>query len=432
MPPKARKPIRTGKRSKQPGPANAPRSPRLKELLPGVPVRREVQPVTGQPLGVLVKPSSADCNLNCEYCFYHERDSDPYKGADEDPGGVATKKHRMSDETLDAFLSQWLPLAGPNPNVGWQGGEPTLAGIDFFDRVVKRQQELKDPTQTVSNALQTNGILIDAEWAQFLHEHRFLVGLSLDGPEELHDRFRFDYADKGTFGRVMRAVETMREHKTEFNLLCVVNRLTANHPEAIYEFFTREGFQWLQFIPAVERDEKGRITPFSVTPKQFGNFLCRMFDCWYQDGKPTVSVRLFDELLGIGMGQPAGSCQLHGVCGGLYVVVEYNGDIFPCDFFVEDRWKLGNVNEGLLPDMLKTDTLHRFTQIKPNASNKCESCRFQGICHNGCPHYRSLGDGKFLELDYLCEAYYAFYSHAIPKMQKLIEAQRTGNAGGGR
>ena len=131
-----------------------------------------------------------------------------------------------------------------------------------------------------------------------------------------------------------------------------------------------------------------------------------------------------DELLGLGMGQPPGSCQLNAVCGGLYVVVEYNGDIYPCDFFVEDRWKLGNVNTSALPDMLRTETLHQFTQIKPNASNKCESCRFQGICHNGCPHYRSLGDGKFLELDYLCEAYYAFYAHAIPKMEKLLRSQQ--------
>ena len=413
MPPKARKPIASAR-------SGSPRSGNRKgatQLLPGVPKRREVQPHIGQPLGVLVKPSSADCNLNCEYCFYHERDSDPYGESD-------AKRHRMSPETLDAFLSQWLPLAGPNPNVGWQGGEPTLAGLDFFRLVVERQRALKDSRQTVSNALQTNGVLIDDEWAEFLHEHRFLVGLSMDGPEELHDRFRFDYAGKGTFGRVMRSIETMRKHDTEFNLLCVVNRLTANHPEAIYEFFTSQGFQWLQFIPAVERDAQGRVTPFSVTPKQFGSFLCRMFDCWYQDGKPTVSVRLFDELLGLGMGQPPGSCQLNAVCGGLYMVVEYNGDIFPCDFFVEDGWKLGNVNTGSLTDMLGTDTLHRFTQIKPNASNKCESCRFQGICHNGCPHYRSLADGKFLELDYLCEAYYAFYAHAIPKMEKLLRSQQ--------
>ncbi len=417
MPPTPRKPVsRKGNNTA-----------RLPEILPGVPRRREVRPHSGQPLGLLVKPASADCNLNCEYCFYHERASDPYKGSGDGRHGAM---HRMSDKTLDAFLSQWLPLAGPNPNVGWQGGEPTLAGLDFFRQVVKRQQELKDPRQTVSNALQTNGVLIDNEWAEFLHEHRFLVGLSLDGPEELHDRYRFDYAGKGTFGRIMRSIEAMQKHDVEFNLLCVVNRLTANHPEAIYEFFTKQGFQWLQFIPAVERDAKGRVTSFSVAPKQFGTFLCRMFDCWYQDGKPTVSVRLFDELLGIGMGHPPGSCQLNAVCGGLYVVVEYNGDIYPCDFFVEDRWKLGNVHDGTLAEMLQSERLKEFTQVKPNASSKCESCRFQGICHNGCPHYRSLGDGKFLELDYLCEAYYRFYSHAIPKAQKLL--QNIEQTGGGR
>ena len=232
MPPTPRKPVsRKGNNTA-----------RLPEILPGVPRRREVRPHSGQPLGLLVKPASADCNLNCEYCFYHERASDPYKGSGDGRHGAM---HRMSDKTLDAFLSQWLPLAGPNPNVGWQGGEPTLAGLDFFRQVVKRQQELKDPRQTVSNALQTNGVLIDNEWAEFLHEHRFLVGLSLDGPEELHDRYRFDYAGRGTFGRIMRSIEAMRKYDVEFNLLCVVNRLTANHPEAIYEFFTKKGFQWL-------------------------------------------------------------------------------------------------------------------------------------------------------------------------------------------
>jgi len=376
-----------------------------------VSIMREVQPHRGQGLGVLVKPASADCNLKCEYCFYHERMTDPY--------GSDAKRHVMSYDVLERFLSEFLPLAGPQPNVGWQGGEPTLAGLPFFERAVERQQALKDRHQTIANALQTNAILIDDDWAQFLHEHRFLVGVSIDGPRELHDRYRLDYGGKGTFSRVMSKIDLLRKHDVEFNLLCVVNRLTARKPEAIYTFFADEGFTWLQFIPAVERDSKGRVTPFSVTPGQYGDFLCRIFDLWWQEGNPTVSVRMFDEVLGVGMGQMPGSCQLHEVCGGLYVVVEYNGDIYPCDFFVEARWRLGNLMETPLVEMLDGDLLRRFARIKPNASAKCASCRFRGICRNGCPHYRSLGGGRFLDLDYLCEGYYKFYSHAIPKLAKL-------------
>lgn len=368
----------------------------------------DVLPHRGHGLGVLVKPASADCNLRCEYCFYHERMTDPY--ADD------ASRHVMSFDVLDRFLEQFLPLAGPQPNFGWQGGEPTLAGLPFFERAVARQQEFKESYQTIANALQTNAVLLDEDWAQFLHEHRFLLGVSIDGPPELHDKYRYDYGDHGTFRRVMDRIELLQKHDVEFNLLCVVNRLTAQKPETIWKFFTEQGFRWLQFIPAVERDKRGRPTPFSVTPGQYGNFLCRIFDLWWNDGNPTVSVRMFDEVLGVVLGQHAGSCQLHEVCGGLYVVVEYNGDVYPCDFFVEDRWRLGNLMDSPLDHLLESDTLHAFTQVKPNGSSKCDSCRFQGICHNGCPHYRYLGNGKFLDLDYLCEGYYKFYSHALPKL----------------
>jgi len=374
--------------------------------------RREAAPHVGQPLGVLVKPASADCNLACEYCFYHGRESDPYTGVE--------KRRAMSGDTLDRMLAELLPLAGPQPNFGWQGGEPTLAGIPFFERAVRRQQELKAPHQAIANALQTNAILIDGAWADFLREHRFLVGVSLDGPADLHDRYRLDQGGHGTFARVMRAIDRLRERRVEFNLLCVVNRLTATRPEAIWDFLVAEGFRWLQFIPAVERDARGRVTAFSVTPRQFGDFLCRVFDRWYADGRPTTSVRLFDELAGVGMGQPPNSCQLHPVCGGLYVVVEYSGDVYPCDFFVEERWRMGNLTEQPLAELLRGDALRRFAQVKPNASGKCDRCRWQGVCHNGCPHYRSLGGGRFLELDYLCEAYDRFYGHAVPKLRDLV------------
>ena len=370
----------------------------------------------GTPLGVLVKPASADCNLRCQYCFYHGRETDPYTGQH--------KKRVMSEDVLERFLSGFLPLAGPRASFGWQGGEPTLAGLPFFERVVERQQALKAPSQTVANALQTNAWLIDDDWAAFLHEHSFLVGVSIDGPEYLNDRYRLTAAGKGTFARVMRNLEIMRKHEVMVNILCVVNRHTAQKAREIYDFFVAEGYQWLQFIPAVERDlATGKPMEFSVTPGQFGDFLCKVFECWWQDGSPRTSVRLFDEVLGAVMGQPPSMCQLQPSCGA-YVVVEFNGDVYPCDFFVEDRWLMGNLTERPLAEIVWGEVMKRFMAIKPQASAKCRACRWQEICHNGCPHYRSLGGGKFLDLDYLCPSYKRFFDHAVPRLAKVVGRQR--------
>ena len=370
----------------------------------------------GQPLGVLVKPASSDCNLQCEYCFYHGRASDPYTGE--------RKRRVMSDEVMDRFLAEFLPLAGPQPNFGWQGGEPTMAGLKFFERLVKRQEELKDSRQTIANALQSNVYIINEDWAKFLKAHQFLVGASIDGPEELHDRYRVTANGKGTFKRIMQSLEVMRKHDVAVNLLCVVNRLTATKPRQIWEFFTGEGYQWLQFIPAVERDPRtGKVTDFSVKPGPFGDFLCRVFDLWWNGGEPKVSVRLFDEVLAAVMGHPPAMCQLQPSCGA-YVVVEYNGDVYPCDFFVENRWRLGNLMDEPLADLAHGEAMRSFMKIKPQASRKCDSCRWVRICHNGCPHYRYLGNGKFLDLDYLCPAYMKFYNHAVPIMADALRKRR--------
>ena len=372
----------------------------------------------GTPLGVLVKPASADCNLRCEYCFYHGRDTDPYSGQE--------NKRVMSYDVLDRFLSEYLPMAGPTPNFGWQGGEPTLAGLPFFERVVERQQALKARNQNIANALQSNCWLIDEDWAKFLREHRFLVGASIDGPEELNDRYRITAGGGGTFTRLMRNINTMRKHDVAVNVLTVVNRLTAQRPEQIFNFFVDEGFEWLQFIPAVERHPKtGKPTDFSVKPAQYGEFLCRVFDCWWNNGQPKVSVRMFDEVVTAVMGQPPAMCQLQPSCGA-YVVVEYNGDVFPCDFFVEDRWKLGNLTEEPLSEMAWGEGMKRFMGIKPKASSRCTKCPWRPICHNGCPHYRALPGRKFLDLDYLCPGYEKFYKHAVPRIVRTLQKAQQG------
>lgn len=361
---------------------------------------------TIQNLGVLVKPVSARCNLACTYCFYHERDTDPY---------ADRPVHRMSDEVLDRFLIEYLPLAGVRPTLGWQGGEPLLAGLRFFERMIELQERLRDPSQTISHAIQTNGTLIDDDWAMFFHDHRMLIGLSIDGPADLHDAYRLDAAGRGTHARLMEVADTLRKHSAEVNILCTVNRATARKPEAVFRYLVQQGFQWLQFIPVVERLSNGQPAEFSVTPAQYGEFLKRIFDLWWNDGNPEVSVRLFDEVVSAAMGNPPMMCQLREACGGVYVVVEHNGDVYPCDFFVEERWRMGNLTETPLANLVTGSVLREFAEIKPRATSACDSCPYLPLCQRGCPHYRAVGAG-FLDRDYLCEGYKRFYAHALPKI----------------
>lgn len=359
-----------------------------------------------QNLGVLVKPASARCNLACTYCFYHERESDPY---------ARVGSRRMSESVLERFLAEYLPLAGVQPTLGWQGGEPLLAGLKFFERMIELQEKLRDRSQTISHAIQTNGTLIDDDWARFFHDHRMLVGLSIDGPPDLHDTYRLDSAGRGTHARLMEVAEALFRNGAEVNVLCTVNRATARKPEAVFRYLVAHGFQWLQFIPVVERLPNGQPAPFSVTPAQYGEFLKRIFDLWWNDGTPQVSVRLFDEIVSAAMGHPPMMCQLREACGGIYVVVEYNGDVYPCDFFVEERWRMGNLTETPLAELVNGEVLRRFAEIKPRATSACDSCPYLTFCRRGCPHYRAIGD-RFLDRDYLCEGYRRFYAHALPKL----------------
>jgi uncharacterized protein len=205
-----------------------------------------------------------------------------------------------------------MPLAGPNPSFGWQGGEPTLAGLDFFRNVVYQQQRLGVSGQVVGNGLQTNGLLIDQEWAQFLAQYHFLVGISLDGPQELHDHYRRNAAGQGSWQRVMDVIELLRQHRVAFNILAVVNDVTAESPDDIYRFFREQGFDFVQFIPCVERDPRsGEVAPFSVTPQRWGDFLCKLFDLWWNGGEPQVSLRTFENVLAAYLGQDPESCE-HG------------------------------------------------------------------------------------------------------------------------
>ncbi len=376
-----------------------------------------------KPVQVLIKPASADCNLDCKYCFYLKK-----AGLYPD-----SKVHRMQPDVQEEMVRQLLRYGGPQPAFAYQGGEPTLMGLDYFRRSVELQMHY-GKGQTVANSIQTNGILIDEEWAMFLAQYRFLVGLSLDGPADIHDRFRIDKGGQPTHARVLQAAKTMNDFGVEFNILSVVTKYSTGRAREIYQYYRSLGCDWLQFIPAVEFDpETGELAEWSPSGEDFGQFMCDIFDCWREDfagGRPRVSVRLFDTLLAIHAGMPSPSCSFRQKCG-IYVVVEHNGDVYSCDFFVEPEWKLGNLMQNSLRTLLEGKRQREFANLKADLPDDCRACEWLWLCHGGCTKDR-MRSGRPGELgkDYFCEGYKQIFEHTSETFQnlaKIVKAEQAAN-----
>ncbi len=359
----------------------------------------------GQP-SLLIKPVSADCNMRCQYCFYR-RPTDPYR---------SDGRHIMDDVTLRTMISGYMKSAGKSAAFGWQGGEPLLAGIDFFERVVAYQQAYGFSGQLVGNNLQTNGLLLDESWARFFRRYHFFIGVSLDGPEEIHNLYRHSADGNEGFRRTLRGIGILRDHGVEFSILTVINDVTAKKPAELYDFFARNGFDRLQFIPCLEIDrETGKLREYSVTMEDYRDFLCALFDLWYNHGQPTVSIRLFENILAVFLGREPEICAFKERCGS-YLVVEYNGDVYPCDFFVEASWLLGNLRESSIGDLLKKRRRREFNDRKKQGAPGCNSCEWNFLCRFGCQHYRLPGGEN-----YFCEAYRAFFRYTRRRFETLKE-----------
>lgn len=364
------------------------------------------------PRSLLIKPASGDCNLHCTYCFYHDRPTDPYS---------QQIKRRMSPEVLDRLIKQGMALDRRQATFGWQGGEPTLAGLDFFQKVVELQKKHGVSGQAVSNGIQTNGLLLDPDWARFLREYHVLVGVSLDGPAAHHDRYRTYSNGSPTHERIMRTLRMLRQYQVEFNVLAVVNNVTAQHGAEIFDYFMAQGFYFMQFIPCVEVDPAtGALTDFSVGPEQFGDFLCAVFDKWYNSGNPQASVRDFEATLAVYLGQDAPLCCYQKECGS-YLVVEYNGDIYPCDFFVREDLYLGNLLDTTLEEVFASDALKRFAAAKADPRPECRTCAWLPYCNQGCPRFVGL-DGRHHH--YHCRAYQRFFAHSHAAFVDLADRIR--------
>jgi len=372
---------------------------------------------------LLIKPAGPDCNLACEYCFYRRVSAIHGGGA-----------HRMSDQTLQAVVRRYLKLRLPQSVFCWQGGEPTLMGLDFFQRAVSLMQQFGRGGQSVSNALQTNGLLLDREWCVFLRRYRFLTGLSLDGPAELHDRYRVRSGGAGTHAEVLRALRMMQEAGVEFNVLAVVNALTARHAKTIYTYFRDLGLRHMQFIPCIESDPKTfRPLPFSVTPEAYADFLCELFDLWLPEAKEGVSIRLFDGLLSRELCGNSNLCYLDGPCG-YAPVIEHNGDVYPCDFFVDPDWKLGNVVATPLEKIMRRAKARRFRGARFKLPEACADCAWRTLCRGGCLKDRRRISGGFDSPGWYCETYKRFLPHGADAIRKLaaeIAAERAARASPG-
>jgi len=358
---------------------------------------------------LLIKPASAVCNLDCEYCFYLDRDADPYK---------ALPARRMPDDILERLVDTYLFYSYPNSTFAFQGGEPTLAGLGFFEKLVEFQKRYGRNGQSVSNALQTNGTLLDKNWCDLFRSYQWLIGLSLDGPQEVNDRYRFNKEGRGTWKRVMETVELLKKERVEFNVLCVLSQANVAKPKELYRFYRNLGIDNLQFIPLAEFDREGNPLPFTITPEQYGRFLCEVFDLWWPERR-KVRVRFFDNVAEALAGQKPGSCTMHETCDS-YVVVEYNGDVYPCDFFVESNWKLGNIELDSWSEIARRTRRYSFASKKTLGHPECQVCEYQSICHGGCPKFRHGPHGRFEELDYFCQAYKMIFARAVGPLQTEV------------
>ena len=363
------------------------------------------------PLSILIKPASGNCNLRCRYCFYHSvseiREVKSY--------GI------MSLETLETIVEKALRFADGTCTFAFQGGEPTLAGFDFYRKLLEFQNRYNSKRVKINNAIQTNGMVINDVWSKFLAENNFLTGISLDGPKDIHDSMRFDAKGKGSFMKVMDAIQLFDKYHVEYNILSTVNTYVARHTAKVYKFFRKNGFRYLQFIPCLDPlNEKPGGYNYSLTPDRYAQFLKTIFDLWYEDivKGNRVSIRYFDNLVGMFMGYPPELCGMMGVCSCQFVI-EANGGVYPCDFYVIDEWYLGNIKDSGFEELKLSDAGKRFVEVSMPVDPECEVCRWHNLCRGGCRRSREpFVDGR-PALNYFCPAYKEFFEYAAPKLQQL-------------
>ncbi len=361
---------------------------------------------------LLLKPAGPDCNMDCTYCFYKCKSE-----------LLDDSAHRMSDETVDAIIGRLLEQGDGTYNIVFQGGEPSLCGLDFFRAFIDKVNSLKTTAQSVGYCLQTNGLLIDDDFCSFLADNRFLVGLSYDGTEAVNDSYRTDYAGHGTATRVLETANILKRYGVNFNTLSVVTKENVGRAAKLYDALKNIGSGYMQFIPCIETDETGQVRDFCMTPEEYGDFLCESFELWYNGGNPTEYIRFFEETLIAYATYRSPACSQQCSCA-VAPVIEYDGSVYPCDFFVQEDKYLGNITELKLSDIEQSSIYVDFRAAKwRNVNTECRSCKWRGLCFGDCCKNRILPQEK----SYFCESYKHFYEYSNNKykaLKKKIYGQR--------
>ncbi|MBN6710389.1 anaerobic sulfatase maturase [Haemophilus haemoglobinophilus] len=364
---------------------------------------------------LMAKPSSFHCNIQCEYCFYLQKEQDFGKQA-----------AFMSTDTLRNYIKNYIEShAGNRVEFAWQGGEPTLLGLDFFKRAVSFQQEFANG-KTITNAFQTNGIALNQQWAEFFKQYNFLIGLSIDGIAAVHNRYRIANNGQGTFDRVLKALELLKKYQVDFNTLTVVNDQNWQKGKETYLALKELGSTFMQFIPIVEMAPSGKLQPFSVSSEGYGRFLVDVFEQWKQQDIGKIFVLEFDNLLGQWLGYPSSSCVQQESCG-KSLVVEANGDVYSCDHFVYPEHKIGNLNQRSLVDLVLSKQQRQFGFAKQQLTQICEQCEFKRFCYGGCPKHRIIEvKNEPVKHNYLCASYRYFFQNTAQDMQNMSQQIRLG------
>lgn len=365
------------------------------------------------PFSLLIKPASADCNLRCKYCFYLDR-CRLYPD---------TRTHRMSETVLETMIRTFMQTNQSQYAFGWQGGEPTLMGLNFFRRMTELQQKHGRSGAVVANGVQTNGTLIDEDLARHFADFHFLLGVSLDGPPEVHNRYR-RYADgRGSHADVLRGIRLLQQHRVDFNILTLVNDVNVREPVKIYRYLRDQGFLFHQYIECVEFDEDGNLMPFSVQGEAWGDFLCAIFDEWIKTDTRKVSIRLFDSILTLMVDGVTNVCQMGTDCR-QYFVVEHNGDVYPCDFFVRPELRLGNVMSDPWESLAASPVYESFGRRKSDCHSNCVACPFLRFCAADCPKNRCADGRESKRLSALCAGWKKFYGHTLDRFEQLADTIR--------
>lgn len=386
---------------------------------------------------ILIKPASSSCNINCTYCFYQCLSSN----RDQYSFGF------MSEETLETLVKQAIDYADEYLTFAFQGGEPTLAGLPFYEKAIDLQKKYNKKGLIIENTIQTNGILLDKKWAEFLAKHHFLVGLSLDGPKKLHDLYRKDQKGNDTFSTVMNVTKLLNQYHVDYNIVSVITNESCEKASYLYKFYKRNHFPYVQLIPCMDEQErngsgngsgnsngndsennsengnrnskKEAAQSYAINPERYGHFLNELFDLWYNDftNGEIMDIRMFSNLAQLSAGYPAEECGMNGHCN-CYFVVEGNGNVYPCDFYCMDKWNLGTVTDGF-ENLYKTEKARQFIQDSLPDQPECTNCEYFSLCRGGCRRWREDNTSQSLGLNILCPAYKIFFEHCSERIEKL-------------